>query len=279
MTQTVRKKRKKRYRIRWGNLAAAALVLFAVLGLLIVGIRAMILNLRPAELEISDPYDGLTPEAALELYAFRHSLSVSDYPEELQELYAANPDAANFVLNYPFLKDKTFPIDLSDEIGKDGVPLLMQWDKRWGYQEYAGELFGLAGCGPTCLSMAALEILEDETLTPDAVAKFAIDNGYATEGSGSLWTLISEGGTTLGMNVSTLPLGESVMTDALNEGKLVIAIMGEGVFTTSGHFILFTGVDKDGKFIVNDPNSCQKSARTWDYDEFYDQVLNLWALS
>ena len=35
---------------------------------------------------------------------------------------------------------------------------------------------------------------------------------------------------------------------------------------------------EDGKFRVNDPNSREKSQKLWDYDEFADQIRNLWAI-
>ena len=37
---------------------------------------------------------------------------------------------------------------------------------------------------------------------------FASDNGYYVPGSGSSWTLISEGGVKLGFDVKELPLDE-----------------------------------------------------------------------
>ena len=46
---------------------------------------------------------------------------------------------------------------------------------------------------------------------------------------------------------------------------------------TSGHFIAIVGYE-DGKFIINDCNSYANSQRLWDYDEFYDQINNLWAI-
>ena len=67
------------------------------------------------------------------------------------------------------------------------------------------------------------------------------------------------------------------MVRALEAGQLIICIMGPGVFTTTGHYIVLTGVE-DGKFQVNDPNSRENSQKLWDYDEFADQIRNLWAI-
>ena len=51
--------------------------------------------------------------------------------------------------------------------------------------------------------------------------------------------------------------------DALAEGKLVVAIMSQGHFTKSGHFIVLRGV-QNGKILVADPASYHRSGQMWD---------------
>ena len=53
------------------------------------------------------------------------------------------------------------------------------------------------------------------------------------------------------------------ITDALSSGKLVIAIMSAGHFTSSGHFIVLRGV-QDEKILVADPASRTRSEQSWD---------------
>ena len=55
----------------------------------------------------------------------------------------------------------------------------------------------------------------------------------------------------------------TAMPAALANGKLVVAIMSEGHFTSSGHFIVLRGV-KDGKIMVADPASYTRSEQLWD---------------
>lgn len=86
----------------------------------------------------------------LHTYAEQHETSLADYPDALVQLYARNPDARDFVRDYPKKKDLTPTIDLSNLSGSKTVPLLLQWDERWGYREYNESIIGLAGCGPTC---------------------------------------------------------------------------------------------------------------------------------
>ena len=141
--------------------------------------------------------------ARLRQYARAHGISVSEYPEKLIDLYQRNPETEQFVFEYPLVKDNPPSDDLSG-LDTSSVPLLMQWDQRWGYGEYAGNLFGLSGCGPTCLSMAAIYLTGDTSMTPRWMGEFAASHGYAVEGSGSAWALFSEGGKELGFDLSKL---------------------------------------------------------------------------
>lgn len=72
----------------------------------------------------------------LDTYAEKNDVSLDAYPEALVQLYARNPDARDFVRDYPKKKDLTPTIDLSGLAGSETVPLLLQWDERWGYREY-----------------------------------------------------------------------------------------------------------------------------------------------
>ena len=53
--------------------------------------------------------------------------------------------------------------------------------------------------------------------------------------------------------------------------------MGPGDFTTTGHFIVLTGVDSNGDIIVHDPNSIKRSKKRWSIDDIMKQTKNLWS--
>lgn len=198
-----------------------------------------------------------------------------EYDEKLRAAVDKNPELKDYVKNYDKYKDKDFTIDLSAEAGSGEVPLLMQWDKRWGYNIYAGEPFALSGCGPTCLSMVCLKVLEDEKYTPEYIGEFAENNGYALQESGSYWTLISEGGVNLGLDVVEIPNVEQRIIDNLEVGNPIICIMGPGDFTENGHFIVMTKY-VDGKIKINDPYRKSNSEKLWEYSEISSQIQNLW---
>ena len=199
-------------------------------------------------------------------------------PENLKELYGKNQDAREFVLNYQEYKNRSFEINLTEYEHCKEVPLLMQWDKRWGYQEYSGDLFGLTGCGPTCLSMAAIYLKQDVSYTPEWMREFSIRNGYSVEGYGSSWTLISEGAKQLGLSVQELPLSEFKMIESLQNGKILILVLGPGDFTDNGHYIVVTDYEEEA-FVIKDPNSIKNTNKKWSYDEIEGQIKNIWALS
>jgi hypothetical protein len=210
-------------------------------------------------------------------------MNINSYPAEILELALRNPEAVDFVVDYP----QNYPpkgngedINISADDYIDGeIPLFLQWDKRWGYYNYGNTIIAINGCGPTALAMVAVGLTGDTSLNPKYLADFSIEHGYLTSGGVSSWTLMSEGAAYLGLKVRELPLDGSVIKSALRRGEPIIAIMGEGDFTTKGHFIVLRGITDDGKVLVNDPNSLIKSSKEWSMDVFMSQTRNLWAFS
>lgn len=154
------------------------------------------------------------------------------------------------------------------------VPQYYQHDSKWGSEPYAGGTIADSGCGPTCLSMVVVYLTGDESKNPKWMAQYSAENGYIQDGK-TAWSMMSEGAKECGVNVVQMPKSEEEMKQALEEGKVIITSMGPGVFTKAGHFIVIAGYE-DGAFIVNDPNSMENSERTWKYDEFQDQIKNIW---
>lgn len=202
---------------------------------------------------------------------------LEDYPQELLELAVRNPETVDFVADYPQEKDRT-PAETVEEAERGTIPLLLQWDPRWGCAQYGDGPMALNGCGPTALSMVICGLTGDGTATPYAVAQYAQEMGYYVDGVGTSWELMSAGGTHFGVTARELPLSQSVMENALAAGEPIICSVGPGDFTTSGHFIVLSGLE-DGKFQVRDPNRRSTSEKLWDYDTLAGQITNLWAFS
>ena len=226
--------------------------------------------------DISFDWEERSPqEHTVKQYAETMGISYGEYPVSLIELFERNPETEGFVLNYPFHKE-TDP-DLSRYDRSRGVPLFLQWDPMWGYTDYGNDFLANTGCGPTCLAMVGYYLTGDTNMTPDRIAKFAQWGGYYEKGHGSSWTLISEGGPELGLEVTELPLVEKKINNALEEGKPVILSLREGDFTSSGHYIVLTGVEEEG-YRVNDPNSRVNSQKLWTYEQLEGQIRNIWAI-
>lgn len=227
---------------------------------------------RRLELSLREP---TVAELTVMEYAEDNGLSYSDYPQSMIELLERNPEAETFVLEYPTYEQQDF--DLSEYEDCETVPLFIQWDQRWGYVRYGSDVIGITGCGPTCLAMVGFYLTGDAQFSPDVVAEFSEQEGYYEPGCGSSWTLISEGGVKLGLDVTEIPLVKSRIDRNLEVGNPIICAMGPGDFTTSGHYIVLVGIE-NGSYRVNDPNSYINSERLWSYEEIEGQIRNLWVI-
>jgi hypothetical protein len=202
------------------------------------------------------------------------------YPERLLESLGRNPELLTFTLDYP-KKKGTFSkqVDLSDQCRQGQIPALLQWDEAWGYAPYGDGIIALDGCGPTCLSMVTVGLTGDSSKNPRAVAEFSEQNGYLDEKNNStLWTLMSKGARRMGLHSREIPLSKTRMTRELSEGHPIICCMGPGDFTIQGHFIVIYQF-QNGRFLVRDPNSKERSRKTWSYEKLKPQIRNLWAFS
>lgn len=158
------------------------------------------------------------------------------------------------------------------------VPFLYQTDPQWAGHPYAGGTVEKNGCGPTCLSMVYVSLTGRDDLAPSAMADFSERGGYTTDGM-TTWALMTDGAAELGLVPEELPASASAVRDALLAGRPVICSVGPGDFTTTGHFVVLSGLTEDGEVVVHDPNSAERSARPWDLERVLDQCLNLWAFS
>ena len=94
--------------------------------------------------------------------------------------------------------------------------------------------------------------------------------------------LVSGGGTNLQALIdaqgSTIHSGKiALVVQAKEANTPIICAMGAGDFTSSGHYIVLVGL-KDGKYIVNDPNSPENSQKLWSYEQIEGQIRNLWVI-
>lgn len=236
------------------------------------------------EFSIPDGYE----EVSQKLLALREEhpqvesilLNLYAYPEDVLNLVATNQETLDFAVNYPRHKlDAEASGELTQEELDTGIPRLQQWDERWGYVAYGENMIAIDGCGPTCLSMVCAGLLQDASMSPDKISEFSIDNNYYSSELGSSWSLLSTGAQTLGLKVHSINISEKDIRKQLKKGHPVICSMKPGDFTTTGHFIVLTGLTDEGKIVLNDPNSIARSNQEWEMESVLEQVKAIWAYS
>lgn len=200
-----------------------------------------------------------------------------EYPDSLLILMEMNPETEQFVLGYLQNKDMHPEIDLSGEVEQGIIPLFLQWDQRWGYETYGSDFMAVTGCGPTCLSMVRCGLSGEIQWDPLNVARYAEREGYYVKGAGTAWDLMTMGAEDLGLTVDSVVFDAEHILAQLQGGSPIICAMRPGDFTTTGHFIVLSGLDEYGKVTVCDPNSKANSEMSWDVEELLPQIKNLWA--
>lgn len=147
-----------------------------------------------------------------------------------------------------------------------------QGDSRWknyyyGVKGSKSPTCGAAGCGPTCAAMLLATWVDSKIIPPD-MCDYSMEHGYRTANSGTSATLFKSiaktyFGNDYGNNKYFTSSNINDVIKTLDAGGLVVACMGPGKFTSSGHYILLWKVSEDGtKIMVNDPASAA-SNRTY----------------
>ncbi len=168
------------------------------------------------------------------------------------------------------------PATPKSDWAEGAIPVIYQTDPAWAKAPYAGEDIKTSGCGPTCLSMVYVGLTGDTSMDPKAMAAFSERNGFVQEGM-TAWTFFSDGAEQLGISCEELPSWADSVVGALKNGKPLVFNVQPGDFTRVGHYIVATGLDADGRLIIHDPNSAERTAQTWDVQRVVDQSSNIWA--
>lgn len=213
------------------------------------------------------------------IYHCRNRMDTSEIPQDLLDFAELYPEAVGFVRAYPYEHDKTHDIDLSDEVKDGHIPLLIQWDKRWGYAHYGDGWIGNSGCGPTSLSMVVIGLTGETDWNPLMVSAFSEAHGWYIPEVGTAWELMTEGAPLLGLTVEEGSVSADYIRENLSPKTPFISSMRPGDFTRSGHLIVLRGFDENGRVLVNDPNSPERSSKAWDIDVLLPQIKALWKFS
>lgn len=166
----------------------------------------------------------------------------------------------------------------------------LQTDPRWGSLDYSapGEKTTIAasGCGPTAMAMV-LATWADPSVTPKTECAWALAHGYKAPRQGTYYGYFEPAGARYGLRVTRLNYASlygnatsayhAQVKDALDRGELVIACMGPGNWTSSGHYVLVWGIQGDTIYI-NDPASTKAARTKGSWSLFRQQVKYYWTI-
>ena len=140
-----------------------------------------------------------------------------------------------------------------------------QYDYKEAVCTIGGEDKSVAssGCGATCMSMVIDYLTGNERQSPQLLFERAYANGDYY-GDGLSHEAIDRLGIAYDVEGIWIGRDEDKLREALAAGYPVIAHMGSGTFTRSGHYILLRGLTDDGRVVVNDPNSEKRSYQAYD---------------
>lgn len=168
------------------------------------------------------------------------------------------------------------------------IPLFHQWDERWGNIPYGDSgTISTSACGPTSMAMVitglqgkmeGIDTNGDGIADPAECAAYAVEHGYRVP-DGTAWGYFADIGHKAGLNVREYNVSDyQQVYDELKKGNPVIASMGPGHFTSSGHFIVLVGINSDGTIKVNDPNKQECSDTPWDFESvIVSEAVQFWA--
>lgn len=166
----------------------------------------------------------------------------------------------------------------------------LQTDPRWGSLDYSAKgektTIRASGCGPTAMAMV-LATWADPSVTPETECAWALRHGYKAPHSGTYYGYFVPAGARYGLKVRQINAvniyGNSksahheTARKAIEAGHLVIACMGKGNWTSSGHYVLVWDIQGDTIYI-NDPASTKASRVRGDYAVFKRQVKYYWVI-
>lgn len=161
-----------------------------------------------------------------------------------------------------------------------------QAEEPWASAPYGPDSIDGYGCGPTAMAMVVSSLTE-QTVDPKAMAQWSYEHGYCAPGSGSHYGLIQAAADAYGLDAQAwTDLSADGISQALASGHIFVALMTQGHFTSGGHFIVLRGVTLNGKILVADPNSRERSLTAWDPQLIVDELsptraagAPLWCLS
>ena len=194
---------------------------------------------------------------------------VEDEGFELQGEIAYEGDRAN-----------TWNVELGDYIG---LTYYNQTDSRWRNHMYSSvgdssQTIGTSGCGPT--SAAMIVTATRGAITPDQIGDLFVQYGYRSASNGTYWSAFRAVADEFNIGYTETSDIQRAL-QLLESNNYVVVSVGNGLFTTGGHFIVLTELNGN-TITVYDPylysgkfdTSTRRGKVTVDGNKVYVSVSN-----
>lgn len=169
----------------------------------------------------------------------------------------------------------------------------LQTDPKWAKLPYANKgensTIGGSGCGPSAMAMILATWINPK-ITPVETCKWAKDHGYKATGNGTYQSYIVAQAKAYGLeaekiNKTSLQYLSQAQRDAysaqakayVDDGNLVVALMGPGNWTKGGHYVLWYS-NQGGNVYINDSASKKETRHINTYKLFTSQARYYWVV-
>lgn len=115
-----------------------------------------------------------------------------------------------------------------------------------------------SGCGAVCIAMVIAMLTGNTEQDPYSLFYLAAKEGWYT-GDGLTHRVLSRFARQNGLPTCWTDTDAETVKKSLDRGLPVVVHIGEGHFASEGHYLLLTGYERDGSFVVFDPaneNNC-----------------------
>ena len=147
------------------------------------------------------------------------------------------------------------------------MPYYNQHDSHWASYLYGGQdSISKYGCGPTTAAMIVSAFGNvNGSITPKEMSNWSAAYGYFAPKSGSYHDYIPAVLSAFDLVVDSVQdRSPANIANLLNNGHILVALMGKGALTNGGHFIIITKQNANGSISIADPNSYPNSQKDWD---------------
>ena len=141
-------------------------------------------------------------------------------------------------------KARSWNVELGDY---KGLTYYSQIDSRWKNKMYSStnnysQTIGSSGCGPTSASMIVTAC--KGAITPDKMADLFVQYGYRSANDGTYWSAFRAIADEFDINYKETYNFDTAI-NLLRNNHYIVCSVGNGLFTTGGHFIVLTGIEND----------------------------------